>query len=236
MVRRFAMLALTLSLLLGLSGTYHLFAQDAKKVEAKQEAPKVEPKKDEPAAKKDEPAAKKDEPAAKKDESAAKKDEPLPPIPPEVEKKREAAWKAIAELIVASQDAGLVKTTIDPPPILDILITGRATDEASLKARTGVSPEVFGAWFTGHGTSQGITPQTDVRIINPSAGLKAWYDQRESLLKREIEAIRKAKGTAAPKADDKKPEAEKKADATKPEAEKKAADEPKKDEKKDEKK
>jgi hypothetical protein len=245
MVRRFAMLALTLSMLLGLSGTYHLFAQDAKKEEAKQEAPKVEPKKDEPAAKKDEPAAKKDEPAAKKDEpaakkdeSAAKKEEPLPPIPPEVEKKREAAWKAIAELIVASQDAGLVKTTIDPPPILDILITGRATDEAALKAtpKTGVSPEVFGAWFTGYGKTQGIVPQSDVRIIQPSAGLKTWYDQRASFLTREIDAVRKAKGTPAPAKAEAKKEETKKEEVKKeePKKEETKKEEPKKEEPKKE--
>ena len=74
--------------------------------------------------------------------------------------------------------SGLVKTSIDPPPILDILITGRANDEATLKAKTGVSPEVFGAWFTGYGKTQGITAQNDVRIIQPSQGLKSWYDQR----------------------------------------------------------
>ena len=78
----------------------------------------------------------------------------------------------MAEAIVAAQDAGLVKTTIDPPPILDILITGRANDESTLKARTGVSPEVFGAWFTGYGTTKDINPQKDVRITRPDAGLK----------------------------------------------------------------
>ena len=66
MVRRFAILAVSLSLLLGLTGVQHLFAQgDAKKDEAKKaETKKEEPKKDE---------AKKDE--AKKDE---KKPEPAP--------------------------------------------------------------------------------------------------------------------------------------------------------------
>ena len=71
------------------------------------------------------------------------------------------SWKrpgAVAEAIVAAQDAGLVKTGINPPPIFDILITGRANDESTLKARTGVSPEVLGAWFTGYGTVKDITP------------------------------------------------------------------------------
>ncbi len=49
-----------------------------------------------------------------------------------------------------------METSIDPPPILDILITGRATDLRTLKNTTAkkpyaVSPEVFGAWFTGYG-------------------------------------------------------------------------------------
>jgi hypothetical protein len=126
----------------------------------------------------------------------------------------------VAEAIVAAQDAGLVQTSIDPPPILDILITGRATDEKALKDRTGVSPEVFGAWFTAYGKSPGIEPSKDVRIIEPSAGLKSWYDQRASILNREIEAVRKAKGTpekpkdeakaAEPKKDESKKDEEKK--------------------------
>ena len=75
---------------------------------------------------------------------------PLPPIPPEVQAKIDAARKAVAEAIVAAQDAGLIETSIDPPPILDILITGRVTDARTLKGAKpyGMSPEVFGAWFT----------------------------------------------------------------------------------------
>jgi len=224
MVRRFAMLAVSLSMLLGLTGAHYLFAQDdAKKVEAK----KDEPKKDEP--KKDE--AKKDE--AKKDE--AKKEEPPKPIPPDVQKKLEAARRAVAEAIVAAQDAGLVNSSIDPPPILDILITGRATDESTLKAKTGVSPEVFGAWFTGYGKTQGVVAQTDVRITQPSQGLKTWYDERASLLRREIEAVKAAR----PKKEEPKPEPKKeevkkeepKKEEPKPEAKK---EEPKKEEPKPE--
>ena len=131
-----------------------------------------------------------------------------------------------------------MKTSISPPPILDILITGRATDEASLKARTGVSPEVFGAWFTGFGKTEGITAQSDVRMIPPSGGLKAWYEQRNAFLVREIEAVRKAKGTPAKPAEEKKPEP-KKADEKKDEVKKDEVkkEEPKKEESKaDEKK
>jgi pentapeptide MXKDX repeat protein len=237
MVRLFAMLAVSLSLLLGLTGTHYLFAQDElKKADAKKdEAKKDETKKDE--AKKEEP--KKDE--TKKDEAKKeepKKEEPLPPITPEVQAKLDAARKAVAELIVAAQDAGLVKTSIkDPPPILDLLITGRAVDERDLKAKTGVSPEVFGAWFTGYGKTEGVTPQNDVRIVNPSGGLKTWYDQRASIFNTQVEAIRKAKGTPAPKEETKKAEPKKdepkKAEPKKDEP-KKA--EPKKDEPKSDKK
>src|SRR6266481_5120355 len=111
-------------------------------------------------------------------------------MPPEVEAKLEAARRAVAEAIVAAQDAGLVKTTIDPPPILDVLITGRANDESTLKAKTGVSPEVFGAWFTGYGTAKDITPQKDIRITRPDAGLKELFSQRASILTRHIDAVR----------------------------------------------
>ena len=110
----------------------------------------------------------------------------------------------MAEAIVAAQDAGLVETSIDPPPILDILITGRATDARTLKNTTAkkpyaVSPEVFGAWFTGYGKLEGINYAEDVRIINPSAGLKQWYDTRARILEQYIQEIRKAKGPADPR-------------------------------------
>ena len=128
-MRRFATIAASLGLMLGLSAVGQLFAQDPKKDEAKKvEAPKVEAKKDEP----------------KKEAVPAKPAEaPIPAIPPEVEAKLEAARKAVAEAIVAAQDAGLVESTIEPPPILDILVTGRALDARDVKARRGVSVEVF---------------------------------------------------------------------------------------------
>ena len=153
------------------------------------EAPKTDSTKTEP--------AKKEESA--KTEAPKATEPPLPPIPPEVQAKIEAARKAVAEAIVAAQDAGLVETSIDPPPILDILITGRATDTANLKNTTAkkpyaVSPEVFGAWFTGYGKLEGINYAEDVRIINPSAGLKQWYDTRARILEQYIQEIRKAKG------------------------------------------
>jgi hypothetical protein len=199
-VRRFAMIVWSLSLLLGL--TPGLIAQDRAKEAAKADEKKAEaPKPVEKKAETPKPAEKADAP--KPDEKKAEKaaEAPLPSIPPEVEAKLEAARRAVAEAIVAAQDAGLVETTIDPPPILDILITGRATDARELKRdpkeRKGVSPEVFGAWFTGYGKAEGINPEKDVRIVQPSNGLKDWYSQRANLLNRHLEAVRKTRGEAS---------------------------------------
>ena len=121
------------------------------------------------------PSRAKDE--AKKEEPPKATEAPLPPIPKEVQDKIDAARRAVAEAIVAAQDAGLVETSIDPPPILDILVTGRATDARTLKNATakkpyGVSPEVFAAWFTGYGTQafESVDYVKDLRIVNPSGG------------------------------------------------------------------
>jgi hypothetical protein len=215
-VRRFVTLAVSFCLVLaiGITRVDQLFAQGEPKKEAqppKAESPTKETGKTEPA--KTEPA--KTEPAkngeTKKTEAPKPAEPPLPPIPPEVQAKIDAARKAVAEAIVAAQDAGLVETSIDPPPILDILITGRATDTRTLKNTTAkkpyaVSPEVFGAWFTGYGKLEGVNYAEDVRIVNPSAGLKQWYDQRARILEQYIQEIRKAKGPAAtPKKEETKP-------------------------------
>jgi hypothetical protein len=210
-VRRFAMLMLSLSLTLSLTGAQLLFAQDAPKDEAKKsDTAETKPADTKPAETKPAETKPADTKAAETKPAEAtkeepKKEEPLKPIPPEVEAKRQAALKAIAEYIVAAQDAGVVQTSINPPPILDLLIT-----------------EVFGAWFTGYGkTELSINPENDVRIIPPSLGLKTWYDQRSSLLTAAIEAVRKTKPApaAAPAA------------ASAPEAKK---EEPKKEESKKE--
>jgi hypothetical protein len=220
-VRRFVTIALSLSLVLGLAGTARVFAQDEKK-----DAPKAEdaPKADAPKA----DAPKADAPKAETPKADTATPEPAKelPIPKEVEEKLEAARRAVAEAIVAAEDAGLVKTSIDPPPILDILITGRAADEKALKDQTGVSPEVFGAWYTGFGKTAGITATKDVRIVPPSKGLTDWYKQRAEVLSRHIKAVRDAKGPSAKKDDEAKPKDEPKKDD---EAKK---DEPKKDESK----
>jgi hypothetical protein len=200
LVRRFLTSALSAGLLLGsisaASWTAAAAPQDPPKDEAAT-APAPAPTQDPAPAT---PAA----PEAKPAETPAPAPTP-PPIPPEVEAKLEAARRAVAEAIVAAQDAGLVDTTIDPPPILDILITGRATDRAALKAVTAeapeaaLSPEVFGAWFTGYGTLEGVVAEKNVRIVHPSKGLKAWYDQRKAILDRHIAEVRKAKAaTPAP--------------------------------------
>ncbi len=219
-MRRFVTLVLSLSLLLGLSAAGLVAQDDAKKDQAKTEAKKDEPKKEE----------------AKKE--APKGDPPLPAIPPEVEAKRVAALKAVAELIVAAQDAGLIETTIDPPPILDVLITGRALDARVLKGKSdaspevGLNPETFGAWFTGQGKMDGVTAEKNVRIMQPSKGLQDWYDRRSELLKKHIAEIRKTKPEPAAAKDEPKKDEVKKDEPKKDEPKK---DEPKKDEvKKDE--
>ncbi len=225
-MRRFATLALSLSLVLGLAGTARMFAQDEKKdapkAEDKADTPKTETPKAEPP-KTETPKAEPPKTDAPKADTATPEPAKEVPIPKEVEEKLEAARRAVAEAIVAAQDAGLVKTSIDPPPILDILITGRATDEKTLKDQTGVSPEVFGAWYTGFGKVEGITPTKDVRIVPPSKGLTDWYKQRAEILNRHIKAVRDAKGPAAKKDDEAKPKDEPKKEETK-------KDEPKKDE------
>jgi hypothetical protein len=236
-VRRFATILLSLGLFLGLTGARYLVAGDDPK---KDETPKSEPAKSD--APKTEPAKDKEketpkEATPKPDASAAT--ETPPPIPPEVEAKLEAARRAVAEAIVAAQEAGLVKTSIEPPPILDILVTGRANDEATLKAKTGVSPEVFGAWFTGYGTTKDVVPQKDVRITQPGSGLKELYTQRANILNRHIDAVRKAHGGApkeeAAKKDQPKEEAAKKDESNKDQPKEEAAkkDEPKKEDPKD---
>jgi len=196
---------------LGLVQTDRLLAQEVKKELAptkpeatKPEAPKQETPKPE--------AAKKEEAVKKELEKAV--EAPPPAVPKEVEDKLEKARRAVADAIVAAQDAGLIETSIDPPPILDILIKGYAIDARTLKNPAAkktywaVTPEVFGAWFTGYGKLDGVTinPQNDIRIVNPSAGLKAWYDQRANILNKYIDEARKAKGPApTPKKDETKP-------------------------------
>ena len=232
-VRRVVPLAflLGMALTVAMAWTGPAIAQEVKKETTPAPAPKQEaPKTD--AAKKDEA---KGEPA-KKEEAAKKEPEkvveaPPPTVPKEVEEKLEKARLAVAEAIVAAQDAGLVDSSIDPPPILDILIKGYAIDARMLKNPSAkktfwaVTPEVFCGWFTGYNkTLEGVTinPMNDLRIINPSAGLKAWYDQRANMLNKYIDEVRKAKGpAAAPKPAEVKKEAPKPAEVKKEEAKKK---------------
>jgi hypothetical protein len=189
---------------------YPAFGQEQAKKEA---APAKSDAAQKDAAKVDTP--KPAEPAkapAKEKEAPQATEPPLPPIPKEVQAKIDAARRAVAEAIVAAQDAGLVETSIDPPPILDILITGRATDARLLKNPSakkpyGLSPEVMCAWFTGYNAPgfENIDLVHDIRIVHPSQGLKAYFDQRAAILRNEIDAVRKAKGPATPKPADTKP-------------------------------
>jgi hypothetical protein len=235
-VRRIATLIVTCGLVLGL-GLTQIFGQDQAKKETAPAAPgdvKAAPKTD--AGKPAEPA--KDKAAEKKDEAPKATEPPLPEIPKEVQDKIDAARRAVAEAIVAAQDAGLVETSIDPPPILDILVTGRATDARTLKSATakkpfGVTPEVFAAWYTGYGAPafESVDYVKDVRIVRPSDGLKAFFDQRAAILRNEIAEVRKTKPKPPEKKDETKA-VEKKADSTKPaDAEKGTPkpEEPKKD-------
>ena len=231
-VRRFVTLTLSFCVILcvGILQMSPSFGQGEAKKETQAPQPDTA-KKD--AAKTE--STKKDTPkAAESTKEAPKETEaPLPPIPKEVQDKIDAARKAVAEAIVAAQDAGLVETSIDPPPILDVLVTGRATDARTLKNAAakkpyGVSPEVFAAWFTGYGTQEGIDYVHDVRIVNPSAGLKQYYDDRAAILRNAIAEVRKAKGPATPKPADTKPAEVKKPEETKKTEPAKKIDEPKK--------
>jgi hypothetical protein len=221
-VRRYVKLAVSFCLVLAMGATRvgSLVAQEVKKLDQPSKAETPAAAKE--AAKSDAPktdATKKEEPP--KSEAAKVTEAPLPPIPPEVQAKLVTARKAVAELIVAAQDAGLVETSIDPPPILDILITGRATDLRTVKNTAAkkpyaVSPEVFGAWFTGYFKKdlEGINFAEDIRIINPSAGLKQSYDSRAQILEQYMQEIRKAKGPA-PKKEEAKPAETKKVEEPK---------------------
>ena len=201
-VRRFVPLLWSagLSLALALSWLSPASAQEGKvTAEVKKELAPAEAPKQEAAAKEHTKAE------APKKEAEKLAEAPLPTVPKEVEEKLEKARKAVAEAIVAAEDDGLVDTSIDPPPILDILVKGYAIDARTLKNPAAkknywaVTPEVFCGWFTGYGKSlEGVTinPQTDLRIINPSGGLKAFYDQRAAMLNKYIDEVRKAKGPA----------------------------------------
>jgi hypothetical protein len=217
-VRRIVTLMVSFCMVLsiGIMQTYPTFGQD----QAKKDAPPAKPDagtKDAGKSEASKPAdTKPGEPAKdkeKKEEPPKATEAPLPPIPKEVQAKIDAARRAVAEAIVAAQDAGLVETSIDPPPILDILVTGRATDARTIKGPSAkkpyaVSPEVFAAWFTGYSAPgfENVEYQKDIRIIFPSNGLKAYFDQRAAILRNEIAEVRKAKGQPAAKPAEKKEE------------------------------
>jgi flagellar motor switch/type III secretory pathway protein FliN len=221
-MRRFALMGWTLALMLGLFGT--LRAQEEKKAEE----PKQEP------AKTEETTA----PAATAEPAPATPAAPAE-LPEDVKVKLEAARKAVAELIAACEKANLVQTNVSPPPILDILVNGKATDKTELAVAVSkpdqhvglLSPEAFGAYFPGYAAADGINAGTNVRIRQPSQGLKEFYDRRAAVFNPYLEEARKALGITAPsaapaepaKAEEPKPEA--KPEEPKPEEPK--AEEPK---------
>ncbi len=86
----------------------------------------------------------------------------------------------------------------------------RTLKNASAKKPYAVSPEVFAAWFTGYHAPgfDSVDYVKDVRIVNPSGGLKSYFDQRAAILRNAIAEVRKAKGqtTAPTKAAEKKEE------------------------------
>ena len=147
MVRRIVMLIVSCGVVLGLGimQIHPSFGQDQKKdtPPAKSDAAAKDPAKGDTS----KPARAEDRRAgqghgvrpqrSKEKEAPQAAEAPLPPIPKEVQDKIDAARRAVAEAIVAAQDAGLVETSIDPPPILDILVTGRATDARTLKNASG---------------------------------------------------------------------------------------------------
>lgn len=223
-MRRFLTLASTVAGFLVAASANSLVAQDEKKAEA----PPAEAKKEE--AKPAEPKKEGEAPAPAPAEAKKDAGTPAPaapkPIPPEVEAKLEAARKAVAEAVAAAEAAGLVDSSIDPPPILDILVYGRADDKAELSKpkdqRKGISPEVFGAWFAGQGKIAGLNFMEEVRIFPPGKGLVDLYTLRAAKFNPHLEAARKAlkeAGAAAKPAEEKKAE-----EAPKP------AEEPKKEE------
>ena len=233
-MRRFS-LALLLTILTA-NSALTLSAQEAKKDAPKAAAPAAAPATAPAAAPAAAPAT---APAAAEPKKVV--EAPLKPITPEVEAKLEAARKAVAELVVAAEDAGLVETSINQPPILDLLITGRATDLRELKKaaadRIGVSPEVFCAWFTGQGKAKDalggleIKPQNDVRIIQPAKGLSDWYEKRANILNTYVAQARSTKAAETAK---KVEEAKAAEAAAKKAAEPKKAEAPKAEVKKEE--
>ena len=222
-MRRFLTVLLSLGLVLGLGAIRSLVAQD-------EEPASASPASEAPQEGQDES---KTEPEAPAPAASSSADE----LPPEVQEKREAALKAVAELIVAAEKAGLVQTNVEPPPILDVLVLGKSTDKADLEAASGnaetqvglVNPEAFAAYFTGYAEPpEGLTAQANVRIRQPSEGLKDFFDKRADALRPYLDAARSASSgeTETEAAPAEEPKAEEPAPAP--------AEEPKEETKKDE--
>ncbi|QDV38800.1 hypothetical protein [Tautonia plasticadhaerens] len=231
-MRRSLTVLLSLGLVLGLGAIRSLVAQDEEPAPAVS-APEA-PQEGQDETKAEAPASEAPAPA-----SSSSTDE----LPPEVQQKREAALKAVAELIVAAEEAGLVQTNVEPPPILDVLVLGKSTDKTDLEAASGnaetqvglVNPEAFAAYFTGYAEPpEGLTAQANVRIRQPSEGLKEFFDKRADALRPYLEAARSASSASPEAAPADEPKAEEPAPAPADEPAPAPADEPAEETKKDE--
>ena len=69
----------------------------------------------------------------------------------------------------------------------------------------GLTPEVFGAWFTGYGKMDEINYKDDVRVMQPSQGLKQFYDQRAGFWNSTLEKSGRPSRLPTPKKEATKP-------------------------------
>ncbi len=223
-VRRFVKLAVSFCLVLAIGITWvdPLFAQESQKRRLSLPRPRHPP----PRSPRMPPSPTRPRPSQPRngrvDENRGSQGDGSPAASDPAGSSGQARWpraRPWLKLIVAAQDAGLVETSIDPPPILDILITGRATDLRTLKNTTAkkpyaVSPEVFGAWFTGYGKTRGHQLRGGRSDHQPQRRPQAVVRLARRILEQYIQEIRKAKGPA-PKKEESKPAETKKAEEPK---------------------
>lgn len=240
---RLATIGLSFALLIGLSASWSpLTAQDEAKKEAKQDDAKKDDAKKDKAPKDD---AKKDD--TKKDETKkddAKKDE----AKKEAQEGRRAPCRPAGSPGKARKSPqgrgrgnrrggeGRPRQFVDRPSAdpgySGLRLRDRPREYAKdAKDRVGVSPEVFGAWFSGYGKKEAnpsLIPQDEVRIFQPSKGLKKLYDQKATVFNSLLEAARKAQAEPVKPKEEAKPEPakEEKPKDEKP-AEEKKEDKPK---------
>ena len=125
---------------------------------------------------------------------------PLPPIPKEVQdRSTRLQGRGRGDRRGRGCRAG---GDLDPTPAnLDILTTalrddpGRST--VPLPGAVSGQPK-SSAPGSPASKMEGVDYVHDVRIVNPAAGLKQWYEQRAAILRNAIAEVRKAKGPAQP--------------------------------------